>query len=132
MIDADGTGFRDLVAHAGTGGVAWSPDWTLLAAETEPAGGSGAGSDIVLVRADGSGSRDLGLRDVGGYPFGPPSWSPDGRWLAYVSEVSDASGQHPGLVVEISADGRTRIEVPGTGMTGTTDFAEWVVWQPGR
>ncbi len=132
VMNTNGTGLRDLAAHVVFAGVAWSPDATLLAAETEVAGGSGAGSDIVLVRADGSASRDLGLGDVGGYPFGPSSWSPDGRWLAYVSEVSDASGQHPGPVLEISADGSTRHEVPGTGMTGTTDFAEWVAWQPGR
>ena len=66
--------------------------------------------------------------------LGTLTWSPDGRWLAYVSEVTDATGTHPGPgIIEVGLDGgETRRVVPGTGVKGATDFVAWVAWGGAR
>ncbi len=111
----------------------WSPDGTTIAVTSELVGSDGTitGSDIILLDAAKGGLlRDLGLTDVDG--FGTPTWSADGRWLAYVSEVQDAAGMHPGTIVEAAIDGNGRRVATGTGPTtqGLADYVTWVAWQP--
>jgi dipeptidyl aminopeptidase/acylaminoacyl peptidase len=114
VLDLQTGEVRDVLA-AGIVAV-WSPDGTRLAVvDTEPARGPGTGTDTVLylLDRDGSGARRIG-------PLKPeleayaPSWSSDGRWLAYTA----ASG--------------ARI-IRGDGSTGRTlGRGEAVAWSPRR
>jgi hypothetical protein len=133
------TGFLDLttwnpVATAMRLGVPiWSPDGTMIAVTSEIVGSDGTitGGDILLLDAVKGGLvRALGLTDADGR--GTPSWSADGRWIAYVSEIRDTTGMHPGPIVEVAIDGSDRRIVPGTSPTATdfVDGVTWVAWQP--
>ena len=111
----------------------WSPNGTMIAVTSEIVGSDGTitGGDILLLDAVKGGLvRDLGLTDADGR--GTPSWSADGRWITYVSEIRDTTGVHPGPIVEVAIDGSDRRIVPGTSPTATdfVDGVTWVAWQP--
>ena len=88
VVNSDGSGLRNLTpklwaAGAGSGPTfdpAWSPDGQMIAFVGHP----GLGEPIYVVRADGSGLRNLTPKPVGTYAA--PTWSPDGRKLAFVSD----------------------------------------------
>src|SRR5205814_4655738 len=85
-----------------------SPDGKMLAVvET-----STAGTDIwMLTLGDGKGSMHAWLNTPSNEGF--PDWSPDGRWLAYVSDESGRSEVYvqaypgPGPRYQLSRDGGT-------------------------
>jgi Tol biopolymer transport system component len=99
VVNADGRGLRRL-AHAisftpmpgapssGFGAnPAWSPDGRKIAFMSNRDGND----DIFVVNADGSGLRNLTRRPandrkrIGWFSFGGPTWSPDGRRIAFQS-----------------------------------------------
>ena len=85
-MNADGSGTRRLTHNAGYDGEpAWSPDGRKIAFQSKRGfryrGGMGNG-EIYVMNADGSGKRNL-TRNPG--LDGSPSWSPDGRRIAFVS-----------------------------------------------
>ncbi len=91
VVNSNGSGLRNLTSKlAGGGGPgagpasdpAWSPDGRKLAFVRLNAGLDR--SPIYVVKADGSGLRNLTPKPVGAYT--DPAWSPDGRKLAFVSE----------------------------------------------
>ena len=96
VVNSDGSGLRNLTpklwaAGAGSGPTfdpAWSPDGQMIAfvgrvgLTAGPV--TGLGEPIYVVRADGSGLRNLTPKPVGTYAA--PTWSPDGRKLAFVSD----------------------------------------------
>ena len=97
MINADGSNVRDLTPHPGRGpghgaaDPAWSPDGRTIAFVrwASPVGGHedvgfGSPEAIYVVKADGSGLRNLTPKPVGTYAA--PAWSPDGRKIAFVSD----------------------------------------------
>lgn len=78
VVNADGTHLHALTSGA-VGGSA--PDWSttgLIAFE----GHGSSGNDIFVMRPDGTGETDL----TNGSPSGcsSPSWSPGGRWIAFI------------------------------------------------
>ena len=90
VVGSDGSGLRNLTsklaaARSGFGAGApasdpvWSPDGRKLAFVR-----LNARHGIYVVKADGSGLRNLTPKPVGAYA--DPAWSPDGRKLAFVSE----------------------------------------------
>ena len=81
IVAADGSARYDL----GPGDApAWSPDGTLIAYTGASAGLDYTTRNLHLIRADGSGGR-VQLTDAGDEEFYvSPSWSPDGRQLAFV------------------------------------------------
>lgn len=101
----------------------WSPSGREIAATFDSAlpDGSVSRGNIAIVPIDAGDRRDLGLDDVQTFA-GPPSWSTDGNWLAYVRTTADGTGA--GGIGVVAADGLQRRAVPAT------DGAEWVVWQP--
>lgn len=65
------------------GSAAWSPDgaWIALRRKTFTGPTATPGKQIWLMRQDGSAARALTAE--AGYDFGPPLWSPDGRYLLF-------------------------------------------------
>ena len=90
VVGSDGSGLRNLTSKLAAGGrsgagpasdPAWSPDGQMLAFVRLNAG---LGRPIYVVKADGSGLRNLTPKPVGAYA--DPAWSPDGRKIAFVSD----------------------------------------------
>jgi TolB protein len=79
-MTARGTALHQLVPDAPASNPAWStdPDWSSRGLVAFQRGYSDTGSDIYVVRQDGSGLRRMTFR--GGES---PAWSPDGRRLAF-------------------------------------------------
>jgi Tol biopolymer transport system component len=74
VVNADGTGLRQVTNDITVDDPEWSPDGTRFAF-------SDGGRDIYVVNADGSGRRNLTANEISN--AGDPSWSPDGTRIAY-------------------------------------------------
>ena len=90
VVGSDGSGLRNLTSKLGAGrgpgngpasDPAWSPDGKKIAFVRLNAS---LGDPIYVVKADGSGLRNLTPKPVGAYA--DPAWSPDGQKIAFVSE----------------------------------------------
>jgi len=117
VAGADGGGVRRLTRDgAAAGRPAWSRDGTRLAFDSAPTPDAVAEAQLLVVNADGSGERPL-VRG-GGYQ---PAWSPDGGWIAFVSERDG----HPDLYAARAGGGET--------VRLTDDLAPkfWPAWGPG-
>ena len=83
-IPADGSGAAERFATSeppGTGPASWSPDGEILLATSRPSGGS---RDIWTLRRDGEARPFI----ESPYQDRFPALSPDGRWVAYHSDMS--------------------------------------------
>ena len=80
VMNADGSGLRNLTGKTGGGMPVWSPDGRAIAFSTTPAGLSIP--NLYVMNADGSGLRRLTQDPI---HAGGASWSPDGERLAFVS-----------------------------------------------
>ncbi len=108
VVNSDGSGLRNLTSKLGAGhgphagpasDPAWSPDGRKLAFVRLNAGLDR--SPIYVVKADGSGLRNLTPKPVGAYAA--PAWSPDGRKLAF---VSDRDGNSEVYVINANGSGQ--------------------------
>ena len=109
--ESDGSGLRNLTSKLAAAAVvlvtgpasdpAWSPDGQKLAFVRLNAG---LGEPIYVVKADGSGLRNLTPKPVGAYA--DPAWSPDGRKLAF---VSDRDGNSEVYVMNANGSGQRNL-----------------------
>jgi Tol biopolymer transport system component len=105
---ADGSGGLERLPGGFGNPNSWTPDGQLVAGTSTPNSVTGSGFDIVLLRlGDPENKRFLPTT----FNEGSPSFSPDGRWLAY---ASDESGRYeiyvnaypgPGGKYQISTEG---------------------------
>jgi dipeptidyl aminopeptidase/acylaminoacyl peptidase/tRNA A-37 threonylcarbamoyl transferase component Bud32 len=115
--DADGAVYRVRADGSGTVDVVTRVGQPLAEVETDPDGGR------LVVRVQGSTSRDLWVADLAGdrtaeplltSPFGEvsPALSPDGRWLAYVSNEGGQSQVYVRPFPDVQS-GRTQVSLRG-------------------
>jgi TolB protein len=105
VMNADGSGTLRLTHNVGYDGKpAWSPDGRKIAFQSSRravrgvVGGSKA--EIYVMNADGSGKRNLTRNPAND---GNPSWSPDGRRIAF---VSNRDGRHEAHVMNADGSGQ--------------------------
>ena len=115
VMNADGSGLRNVTNTATTSfGSAWSPDGRRIA-YLDYEGLRGASAPLYVVNADGTGKQRLTGPVM--VDLGPPSWSPDGRTLAFTGRGGD--------IYTVRAD--------GTGLRKLTRGPGWDVgadWSP--
>ena len=111
VVNSDGSGLRNLTSKLAAGqgfgaGLAsdpvWSPDGQKIAFVRLNAGLDR--SPIYVVKADGSGLRNLTPKPVGAYAS--PAWSPDGRKLAF---VNDRDGNSEVYVMNANGSGQRNL-----------------------
>lgn len=115
VMNADGTNARNLTGELpieySRGEPAWSPDGQWIAfSQSRGTAGPGRGS-IWIMRADGSGKRQLTVHPDNGFDLNP-SWSPDGQRIAF---------QRGGIAIVTVATG----EVAYLGLPGTSIQPAW-------
>jgi Tol biopolymer transport system component len=129
VVNADGSGLRELATKVDGWSFSWSPDGTRIAL-------AGADEHLYLLRAD----RRRPL-DVEHEAFGSATtdidWSPDGRYVAYVSgsSVLDGSGdidpRH--LYIRDLQTGRVRwVRTAIVDSNSIGSFEQTIEWLPGR
>jgi Tol biopolymer transport system component len=126
VIEEDGT--RRGVAGRWSGQPAWSPDGTQLLYKSY----AGTDDGIVVVNADGSGTRRIIPNDVLGEESGVarPAWSPDGETIAF--DVLWAVNWGVLGVFLVDADGSNpRRLYYGSGPTWSPDGARLAVTRSG-
>jgi Tol biopolymer transport system component len=135
LVGVDGSGGDAIDLHGWTPwDVAWQPPTgSRLLVRVQ---GSGERMDLATLKADGSDLKAFGLNRTS--PFGPqytlsgPTWSPDGRTIAYnsVDTVTGPDGQPYShfRVRQIGADGAN--ERPTTGPSDVQVQEAWPVYSP--
>jgi dipeptidyl aminopeptidase/acylaminoacyl peptidase len=97
----------------------WSPDGSRIAfvREAIPEPGTTRDNDIYVVESH-SGATPKQLTDFDGPDGGRPSWSPDGKWIAFTrGDEPRFSAYHLNKLTVVSSDG----SAPARVVTGTLD-----------
>lgn len=95
----------------------WSPDGTRIAfVREDPAEpGKARDSDVYVIEAR-AGARARALTDFPGPDGGRPSWSPDGKWIAFTrGDEPKYSAYHLNRVAVVPSDGSAPARVVTTG-----------------
>lgn len=99
---------------------AWSPNGRMLAVEVAEAGRAWHDHDLVLVDLQTGNQRELVATP---HWEGGPSWSPDGRWIAYQGRLPDARCMQV-FLLDV-ASGTTK---PLTNLSACTSYRDGVFW----
>jgi Tol biopolymer transport system component len=108
VVDADGSNARELSSGLHASDLAWSPDGSLIAFDTD------RGSIGMILAPDGGVVRLLTSGESSGFRDSSPTWSADGREMAFVRSPLEGL---PELDV-MNADGTNSREVVGASEVG--------------
>ena len=128
VMNADGSNARLLADRPlEPAGPAWSPDGEKIAFTSGTGFGVGMSrpsADIYVLNVDGSGVTQL-TRDAGAN--GGPSWSPDGKQIAFVSDRGDGKAR----IWIMNADGSNPRILPNSQNTNSEGFlGSQPAWSP--
>jgi Tol biopolymer transport system component len=114
VMNADGTGARQLTDGNLDEFPSWSPDGRRVAFDRQPYLGANPRSSLWIVDADGTNAHkvDVGVNET----VIEPSWSPEGERIAY---------SNLGQIVTVRTDGTDRRVVTGTPGGGTARAPNW-------
>lgn len=124
VINADGSGLRQITTNAVAVLPDWSPDGTRMVFESSRDGNS----EIYVMNADGSGQTRI--TDDPGIDK-EPDWSPDGTKIAFVKQLPG-----PSQIYVMNADGTAPTQLTNT--QGLNDLPHWspdgskIVWHSTR
>jgi Tol biopolymer transport system component len=113
VVNADGSGLRNLTGNAGGNFPVWSPDGRQIAFSRD----NGSTPNLYVMNADGSGQRRVTQEPI---PVWGASWSPDGRRLTFASGVVGI-GNVWVYVVNVDGSGQQQL---------TRDWGQDPVWSP--
>ena len=119
-LTSSDTGYTDFV---------WSPDSTRIAYTADQPGGTQPG--IFVTESSGSGRGELLLDSKQGAPQTVCDWSPDGRYLIYVSEVPDARYDRDLWILPLNGARKPFPYVTGAGSQTDGQFSpngRWVAY----
>jgi len=108
-MEVDGTGLKTLDKTPGRrcGSPRWSPDGQFIAYDVMGDGDGYGDARIVVIRADGSESVEIGKGAV-------PAWSPDGRLI-----VCQSNSEEGTVVMNPDGSGRESVFYEGSGLQFT-------------
>jgi Tol biopolymer transport system component len=130
VVNSDGTGFRQLTGPSKIQTPddlpAWSPDSKSIAFEHSVLTSKDSGADVQiwLMTADGRNQHPL-IAELA-HDLGNPTWSPDGRQLAYFRWGDSRQGLESIEVVSSSGTGAHSLTQP------TRNFTRGPAWSPVR
>ena len=120
LMNADGSGVKDLTAKGGNCRPDWSPDGKRIAFVSDVADGKG---DVWTMDPDGGNKMRVTPGDDS-YDYNP-AWSPDGGWIVF--ETTKSSKRGPWSLAVIPAAGGTPVLLT---LSGADDrFPDWA---PGK
>ena len=139
LMNADGSNQHVLVALTGPngGGVnypAWSPDSTTLVFYAEdfvnPSAPNGGILELFTIHADGTGLKQITFPDTahfdGGYVTKQnPTWSPDGKRIAFIGECNDVFICPNNDIYTVTPDGTGMARLTHAGDLDNFDFPVW-------
>jgi Tol biopolymer transport system component len=115
VVNADGSNAKNLTTNCtalclGTDEGDWSPDGTQIVMERAtgpiPAAGPPAVVGIFVMRADGSNVRQITqLRKNSGSEDHAPTWSPDGKRIAFMRTLNTGANIDAASIYAVNADG---------------------------
>ena len=107
VIGVDGTGLRRLTPfRADAGNPNWSPDGTKLVFNTHFDPGPGQSANIYVMRPDGSHKKALTHKRGGKAQFFAPTWSPNGKRIAFTCIVPVGKRDFRGDICTMTPKGK--------------------------
>lgn len=120
---------KPLIASAAFDGDArYSPDGTRIAFASTRSGQS----SIWICASDGTDLRQLTSLDAGGFTAGSPSWSPDGKWIAF--DARSALSASSIFLLDAAGGKPVRLTEPGPSdfIPGWSRDSRWVYFSSDR